>query len=450
MPEYTGSSPVPYESAFSQVARVATLNEMTAVHFLRLSGRKCEDRNWDVSNSRPLRIDEFQCGLSDVGDSSKVYNIFDVRFCASALRVCDQCVGGMYHSLWHQCWTLSHCPLHGCRLRTVCSFCNRSYGQYTFSQTVKDRFLCRHCANSLSMEPATIGRHLELRGRAAEFETAFVASYRQLGSVVVTGQRLSHLEKRFPFDKVNAWWPESRCYWDVMQDVDFVHRKQARTPPKLTWLVWPSPHHDVFQYRSEVDVAYSETLYLLKRWLIHRFPQLAEAGERPELFDDNGAPRTDLWPPEFMAFMLLRLHVEEDCRSWGVRSAEAGNPRTSRHGIVCRAWWESNWLDSRGFACAEFFKAMVYGRYATLYWAAKNGLLDGKTFQAKDYVLPCFWQRRTGGPHIAAVVFPTIDGLPLGRFQTSPLTLKDAVEVLYHDGISIQRQSLAMRRAECG
>jgi hypothetical protein len=235
-----------------------------------------------------------------------------------------------------------------------------------------------------------------------------------------------------------------------MQDVDFVHRKQARTPPKLTWLVWPSTRHDVFHYRSEVDVAYSETLYLLKRWLIHRFPRLAEAGERPELFDDNGAPRTDLWPPEFMAFMLLRLHVEEDCRSWGVHFAAAGNPRTSQYEIICRAWWESNFVQSRGFVRAEFFKAMVYGRFATLYWAAKNGVLDGKMFQANDYALPCFWQQRTGEPDIAAVVFPTIDGLPLGRFETSPLTLKDAVDVLYRDGLSMQRQSLAMRRAECG
>ena len=452
MPEYVGSklSPLAYESAFSQVARLVMLNEMTAAQFLRLAGRKPGDRHWDVSNSRFLPIDEFQWRLSDAEISGKRYSIFDIRFSSEALRVCDQCIAGMYHSLWHQCWIVRECPLHGCLLRTVCPHCDQPYGNYTFSQAVKNRFSCRHCANSLSVEPVTIARHLNLRRTAARIEVAFASFYRQLRTVVVTGQRLSYLEGRFPFREVNAWWPERRSCWDVMRDAVFVHRQQAGMPPRLTWLVWPSSHHDAFRYRSEVDLAYSETLHLLKRWIADRHPGLTGTGERPELFDGDGVPRTDLWPPEFLAFMLLRWHVEENPQSWGLHTAAAGVPRASHFDIVCRTWWNRNLVRSEGFARAEFFQAMVYGRFAALYWAAKNGMLDGKRFQGDDYVLPCFWEQRTWEPDIAAVVFPTIDGMPLGRFDPSPLRLKDAVEVLYRDGLSRQRECTAMRRANGG
>jgi hypothetical protein len=91
---------------------------------------------------------------------------------------------------------------------------------------------------------------------------------------------------------------------------------------------------------------------------------------------------------------------------------------------------------------------MVYGRFAALYWAAKNGVLAGKRFHADDYVVPCFWSKRAWEPDITAVVFPSIDGMPLGRFNPSPLRLKDAVEIFYRDGVSRRRELLAVKRAE--
>ncbi|RZF24393.1 hypothetical protein EVC45_39120 [Paraburkholderia sp. UYCP14C] len=449
MPEYVGSklSPLPYESAFSQVARVVMLNEMSAAQFLRLAGRTREDRHWDVSNSRFVPIDEFQWRPSGADLSSRRHSIFDIRFSSETLRVCDQCIAGMYHSLWHQCWIISECPLHRCPLRTVCRHCNQPYGNYSFSEAVKNRFSCRHCASSLSMEPATIVRHLNLCRAADSVEVAFADFYRQLLTITATGRRLSYLEKRFPFREVNAWWPESRSYWDVMRDVGFVHRQQAERPLGLTWLVWPSSHQDIFQHRNEVDLVYSETLHLLKRWLTDRYPGLTGTGERPELFDEHGIPRTDLWPPEFLALMLLRQHVEKDPQSWGLHTAVPGVPRTSLFDLICRTCWKRNFSRSTGCARAEFFQAMVYGRFAALYWAAKNGVMNRKRFQWDDYVVPCFWEQRTWEPNIGAVAFPTIDGMPLGRFNPSPLRLKDAVEVLYRDGLSRNRESVAMRRA---
>lgn len=449
MPDYAGSklSPLRYESAFSQVARLVMLNEMTAAQFLRLAGRKQRDRYWDVSNSRFLQIEEFQWRLSDSHIPSKVYDIFDIRFRSAVLRVCDECIGSMYHSLWHQCWLVSECPLHGCPLRTVCPFCNRSYGNYTFSQAVDNRFSCPYCMNGLSMEPATIVRHLNFRSAAARLETAFAGFYRQLSSIAVMSQRLSHLERLFPFKKVNTWWPERRSVWDVMRDVGLAHPKRAQMRPEMTWLILPSSHHHIFRDSTELDLAYNETIDSLRRWLIQSYPQLADAGERPALFDERGIPRTDLWPPEFLAYMLLRCHVEENSRSWGVHTAAAGIHRTSSIRIACRTWW-SNTCWPKGYVRPEWVQAMVYGRFAALYWAAKNGVLAGKRFQADDYVVPCFWSNRPWEPDITAVVFPSIDGMPLGRFNPSPLRLKDAVEIFYRDGVSRRRELLAVKRAE--
>ncbi|SIO48304.1 hypothetical protein SAMN05444172_2249 [Burkholderia sp. GAS332] len=450
MPEYAGSelSYLPYESAFSQVARIVTLNEMTASQFLRLAGRKEGDREWDVSNSRLLQLDGFQRCLPDSEMFEKVYDIFDMRFCSSSLRVCDQCIGSMYHSLWHQCWIVRTCPVHGCQLRTVCPFCKKPYGNCTFSQAVRHRFSCRRCGNSLSMEPATIVRHLAFRNVAAQLDVAFVTFYRQLRRLSVLSQRLSHLEKLFPFKMVNKWWPEGRSYWDVTRDVGLAHEKKPQSSPEMTWLVWPSSHQPEFRDRSEFNLAYDWTIDSLKRWLMQSNPRLADAGERPELFDERGFPRTDLWPPEFLAFMLLRYHVEEDAPSWGLRTSTAGIRRASNQ-LACHTWFNNNnW--PRGCARVEWVQAMAYGRFAALYWAAKYGVLADRKFEGDDYVVPCFWSNRAWEPDIAAVVFPTIDGMPLGRFDPSPLRLKDAVEIMYRDGVSRQRESLVARRAELG
>ena len=450
MPEHAGLKrpPLPYESAFGQIARLVTLNELTGAHLLRLAGRKQSIRKWRVFNSRALPIDEFQWHLSDPDTASKAYDIFDIRFCSATLRVCDQCVGSMYHALWHQCWNISHCPFHGCQLRTVCPFCNRSYGEYTFSQALRNRFSCRHCLNSLSAQPATIARHIDLRTHASRIKTALAGALRQLLILAVMGRRLSHLDSNFPFEEVNRWWSNSRSYWDVMHDVGCAYPKHARMSPALTWLVWPaSSHHALLDY-GEVDLTYTETIDLLRLWLIRCHPRLDDVGERPELFDESGIPRTDLWPPEFLALMLLRHHVEEDCQAWGLKTTAAGIPHTSKFNIVCKTWRSRNSPRLERCAQAEFFQAMIFGRFAAFYWAAKNGVLDGKKFQGDDYVLPCFWGQSRWEPDIAAVAFPTIDGMPLGRFNPSPLRFKDAVDVLYRDGVSRQREFLAVRRRE--
>lgn len=101
------------------------------------------------------------------------------------------------------------------------------------------------------MEPATIVRHLAFRNVAAQLDVAFVTFYRQLRRLSVLSQRLSHLEKLFPFKMVNKWWPEGRSYWDVTRDVGLAHEKKPQSSPEMTWLVWPSSHQPEFRDRSE-------------------------------------------------------------------------------------------------------------------------------------------------------------------------------------------------------
>ena len=449
MPEYAGRdlSPLPFESSLSQIGRIVSLNEMSGAAFLRLAGLSDRFRRRGAANDQfvPEEIAAvMQWRYPDPGLPRRYNNLLDLPCRSGLLRVCDECIGSMYHSFWHQCWIVNECPLHGCRLRDVCLFCNRPYGLYTFSHVVAHRFSCKNCGSSLSSEPATIARHLRIRKGASRFSAAFLGVHQQLLRLLVATRPLWDQQTHFPFGKVGKWWPDKSPYWDVMQDVGNAFRKKARANLEMTWLVWPSAHSHSFSDYGEVDLAYTETVGLLRRWLTQRHPYLIATGERPELLDVDGSPRTDLWPPEFVAFMLLRYHVEIGATSWGVSGAATGVLRTSRARFVSP--WLSTAGHPKGFARSEWVQAMVFGQFAALYWAARTGTLSGKKFEAEDYVVPCFWSKRNWEPDVAAVVFPPIEGMPLGRFSPSPLRLYDAVDLVRRDCISTRREWIAIRR----
>jgi hypothetical protein len=451
MPEYAGRdlSPLPFESSLSQIGRIVSLNEMSGAAFLRLTGLDDRYRKWDVANGQSVPEEiaaVMQWRYIDPGLPRKYHNVFDLPCRSAPLRVCDECIGSMYHSFWHQCWIVSECPLHGARLRNVCLFCDQPYGPYTLSHVVANRFLCKNCGSSLSSEPATIARHLQIRAGASRFSAAFLGVHQQLLRLLIATRPLWDQQTHFPFGKVGKWWPDKSPYWDVLHDVGNAYLEKARASPEMTWLVWPSAHSHIFRDYSEVDLAYTETIDSLRRWLTQRHPYLLAAGERPELLDVDGFPRTDLWPPEFLAFMLLRYHVEIGATSWGVSNGTTGVLRTSRERFVYP--WLGNAERPKGFARSEWVQAMVFGRFAAIYWAARTGTLAGKKFEADDYVVPCFWSKRNWEPDVAAVVFPPIEGMPLGRFSPSPLRLYDAVDLLRRDCISTRRELIAIRRGD--
>ncbi|CAE6788935.1 hypothetical protein G2912_21420 [Paraburkholderia aspalathi] len=433
--------PLPHESPFSMVARTVWLNQMSGTKFQHLAGlsKSSYSKGILAQDNEMLERIFFHMGWSleptpTVADDWPRWS--RPFFFSSRLRTCDECVSGMYHSTWHQFMGMAVCPLHGGPLRDACPTCHQPLGTYTLSTAAVCNFVCHHCRNSLSGKPLAVGDHIRFRENGRRLRTTFASSERALLRLHAGLDSLKFLGRRFPYESVNLWWPDGLMGWQIVADIQAAYQRNTPGKPALTWLVWPVQRGNRLQGR-EWYLIYSETVWRLKKWLMHRYPQCLHAGDRPELFDSRNVPRSDAWPPEVLAFMLMRYDAES-AGTWGLSAAIDGIPDLFREA----SWFQP--FDSQNLQ-AESVRAMVLGRFAAYYWWVKSGCPIADRVVKYGPTLACWHIKRVWEPSIGAIAFPPIENMPLERFDPSPLRLSDALELVRRDALWGRRMAQSYR-----
>lgn len=176
-------SPLPSESSFSALTRLAWMNSFShrdlvdyiigkkrnIYHHL---GFRCQ--NWvssdlvkrllgwtlpsDVEQEIAYKFDDNQRG---------VWNFDNLKFCPI-------CLEGLYHSYWFQLEDQKICPLHQCELLTRCVCCGEISPSYHFEPTVfNSPYLCGACNMPFFGADPNIEAHEDLRGHFKTIESAF-------------------------------------------------------------------------------------------------------------------------------------------------------------------------------------------------------------------------------------------------------------------------------------
>lgn len=446
--QYVGQHlpPLPHESPFGVTARFIWMNQMSASAFRRLA-----DLSW--SNCKPAIGGEGHQTLQRFYEHMGWYldpaltaadDAFSRLpfFFSDRLRICAGCAGRMYHSTWHQFLGLTICPLHGCPLQDTCSNCHQSLEMYSMSTATKYGFVCRHCGESLTGRRLDMGDHLLLRGDKDRMRRAFASCPRQSRWAHAVLDVLECADPEFPFASVNRWWPGKLAAQQIVSDINDARRNGTTSRPALTWLVWPV-RSGPFIPERELKIIYNKTLGILKKWIIERYPEFQLTGDMPELFDRRNVPHRSAWPPEIMAYMLMRHNVEL-AKAWGLSAPVDG--------ILCAPM--EKLLSLRKFRWqlqAGSVQAMVIGLFAAYYWWVRSGCRRPRhPCRDRDFIVTACWQIcRTKGTSMVAVVFPPIEGMPLGRFDPSPLRLNDAVEMMRSDRLYVRRVVRTFKRRGC-
>ncbi|WP_321908585.1 hypothetical protein [Burkholderia cepacia] len=173
---------------------------------------------------------------------------------------------------------------------------------------------------------------------------------------------------------------------------------------------------------------YRKTLEILKEWITERYPECRLIGDRPELFVRRNVPLRGVWPPEVIAYMLMRYNVEL-AKDWGLSAPVDGISYAPMEKLLMLRKFRWQYLQ------AGSVHSMVLGLFSAYYWWVRTGCPRPRyLFRDKDFIVTAFWEVwRTKGTSMVAVVFPPIEDMPLGRFEPSPLRLNDAVEMMRSD-----------------
>lgn len=437
---YVGQNftPLPHESSFGVVARFVWMNQMLVSNFRRMiregKVKYMEDIGCGGNESIEWFLENFKWHLDPVVVEGAGAAYSNLLFISDRLRICAMCVDQLYHSVWHQFAGITECPLHGCSLQESCSNCRTPLGRYILSTAARG-FRCGHCHRSLSGGLPSIGGYQKLWGRRERMHWAFSSCVRKLQ--VVSGA-LSYFDATgsiFLLGSLNRWWPNKTAGWDLAYDITTAYRRHGSVRPVLTWLVWNDRPGRLLR-DSDLNLIYSETLWMLRRWLTQRYPKCQTVGDRPTLFKRGGMVRQGVWPPAVMAYMLMRYHLEL-ASTWGIYPP-SGIPRVDLERLVPR--------HIGNIFNAESVQALVLGRFAAYYWWVISGAAAFGNMGSEP--LPACWiVERPWDESFSAIVFPPIENMPLGRFDPSPIRLKDAVEMARCDILFKRRERQASRRS---
>ncbi|EOH6072767.1 hypothetical protein ACMAVI_001858 [Burkholderia cenocepacia] len=405
------------------------MNQLSMVEFRNLSGL-CElslrKRSGVRDHKNLQRLFDHMGWAPDpamiLGDAHK----YDHLFYSDRLRICVECVSGMYHSTWHQFMGLVKCPLHGCPLRDSCQNCSEPLGAYILETAIAEGFVCARCGTDLSGRVRDLSDHLRFRVSSCLSPGNFSESEEQLRHASAVRDALAYVGQMSPFNRINMWWPGQVAGWQVISDIAGADRGHNPAFSALTWLAWPV-HRERQLRNGEWHLFYRQALEALKAWLIRRFPQCRSLGDQPDLFDHRDVPRQGLCPPEVMAYMLMRYFGERPI-AWGLQAPIGSIPVRALKILMA-----SRREGSRNMQ-ADTVWAMVFGRFAAYYWWVKAGCPSPiESFRCGEPALAMWEVQRRWEPSVAAVAFPTIEGLPFQSTDRPRLRLSDAVELVRED-----------------
>lgn len=170
--------PVPAQSAFGWVVRLARLNQFSPGDFHRMLGIRVA-RADDLSRTLALSMRRQDALAEALGIarpdcwSLGAWHPFEgapAGFEISEFRYCLGCIRVGYHTLLHQMPWIGHCPWHGVRLRSGCPRCG---GALAVSSAVGRKLLSCVCGCDLVNESAAAQLAAPLPGAALALEQYF-------------------------------------------------------------------------------------------------------------------------------------------------------------------------------------------------------------------------------------------------------------------------------------
>lgn len=410
-------SPLPYESTYSALMRLAWLNAFNLrdlIHYC-IGLKRSAPWNRDMGFPRWIKTELLYQSTGWVLPSAIEREIdikFERRFYSlfsySTLKYCPICLQSLYHSFWFQLDNLHRCPIHHCSLKKVCMHCGSESPPYRFEREVFDHpYLCRFCGNTFFGAPLEIELHLEMRNNIALLQAAF---------------RDYHLWlERFDPEKLVSLWPDDEMPdWSDWCDVSGIRLHYINQISKMPLEIAPNPRKDltvlcwkirmldngkwirrnrlVYQNRGDMLRTLKVFLRHIKAWVfINVSDEEQRSIESRFIKEDFHDPQT--YDPKHLAYLLV-AHTHK----WGF------GPRKGELGFM------DDWCNR---VPKVAYCAYLYSIYAGLYH--KLHRLRRRQGVARDHHL-CFIVENYSiilsdvsdeGVHFGRTIFPTIDGLPI-------------------------------------
>ncbi|WP_246287933.1 hypothetical protein [Paraburkholderia sediminicola] len=191
----------------------------------------------------------------------------------------------------------------------------------------------------------------------------------------------------------------------------------------MTWLCWPVTGPTAFNSNRDDVLTYMALLGEIKKWIVSEGQLPSVCVKRWQLFDGGGELRRGEWPASALAYALIR-YVWEGDDSLTVHSEL--QLRATPFSPLQRSDTFVRWNVHNSDLSTQ---AVLLGQFAAFFWLIKRlQSTTRKDFVPADTIIARFIYDKTW-PWIGNVIFPEIEGLPLGRFENPQVHVRDGLEL---------------------
>jgi hypothetical protein len=439
-PKFIGQhwGPLPFESEYSIFGRVCVLNRITIGSIQRCTYFPQENRK--TSDMRRLSqtaklapfftssVLEETAGHLDPISSMEGWG---AGYFEDALCFCPFCVAALYHSGWHQLKGLERCPIHGSQLRFSCERCGGALQCHGVADPSPGQhpYRCPNCLEWICSHDPSLTLHVALRNDPNTLVRAFAPLEKwrkrhlqfihQIRRVTFFGQPASQ--------RIERWWPATDMYFRMSGHIDNLPpgcEHDANNPERaMTWLCWPVTGPAAFNSNHDDVLTYMALLSQIREWIVSEAQLPSVRVNRWHLFDDRGRLHRGKWPASALAYALIR-YVWEGNDSLTVHSEL--QLRAIPFSPLRRSDTFMRWNVHNSDLSTQ---AVLLGQFAAFFWSIKQ--LQSPTYKdfvPTDTIIARFIYDKTW-PWIGNVIFPAIEGLPLGRFENPQVHVKDGLEL---------------------
>ncbi len=409
--------PLPYESTFSALMRLAWLNAFSrrdladyCIGYKKNIPYYADFRfpkwvrselifrslGWKLPNDLELVIAVKFSGLL-----TSIWNFYRLKFCPI-------CMEGMYHSYWFQLHNLQRCPVHDCQLMATCMYCGSQTPPYNFYlKSFNNPYLCAACGKPFCGASPSVDAHEVIRESARLLEEAF-HDYRVW-------------LQRFDTESLFRIWPENESYewssWCDLKSIRAHYIHQVSELPLeaapiirgdlivLRWNTRMFDHNRVLNRNGSTYDNGHEMRKVLRVFLHHIESWVFKdvAATDLEIIKNRYRAQNQINPLDYEAKQLAYLIVESSHTwSFGPRKGVLGDMESWNNRIPKIAY------------CAY-----LYGIYAGIYHSLNCKRRRGETswkpstwFRISDHLI-AICDVSEEGMHSGRVIFPEIPGMPI-------------------------------------
>ena len=331
-----------------------------------------------------------------------------------------------FHSHWHQFTLLEKCPLHGCKLQTVCPRCGQKLPDYALNRQLFTRpYHCSKCSGCFSDEKTLMPNHLRLRSQSDALTNAFNELRGWIATVPPAAQYLRSLQQHLRIVKnpEHTWDGVNNCARDILLGYSSCRPASLLSNQcEITMLTWKvamnDPRQEIYKgmppnhlYRLVASV-YCSTIRLLHNWIIGD-QEVSEGTANNYVEYKNGILHIENVSPYVAAFHLMKKMFEAH-ELFPLQGPQfISNLRFEN--IPCHYGY--------GRQPRVAWRALFLSIFASMFWVAKNAkrtrsqivLREVRADLTNNLSTRTIFDR-DGDIMYGSAVFPTVPLLPLSPF----------------------------------